>query len=505
MIGDNGENRLINYRPLFEFALGMMAGILLCTNTVSVLGYIAAAFLALVGCVLEFFKKRRLSMLCLAALIGLSIAALALPKSFAAGNSRIVGTVCGIEHKNSETSLILSHVEIEGSKFNKKAKLSIDGSGAETAKIGDRIEANAFLRQPNRHFSTYDERKTMLSKGIGCLAETSAFSVIKEHQLPLSEFVHSIRSAVESRIRSAFGDDSGIFTALLIGVRDELSDERTEAYRASGTAHLLAISGFHFGIIVGAISLFIPKRRRLVKLAVILTFAAVYCTLAAYTPGIVRAAVMTVCLLGANALYRRPDMLSSLSLAAILILAVEPFQLYSVGFSFSFSAVFGIALFSGSLTRRLRGLRIPNPLSSASAVCLSATAGTAIFQLRYYSSFAPYSLFANLFAVPAFSAVVILGFAATFLAFIIPSAAPTAAILPRSILFAVEKLLALVSKLPLASVEFSPPSAISCLIFLVLLFMVSELVLRPKRKRFELALPLLILFTFSYFVGIIIA
>lgn len=506
MIGDNGENRLFNYRPLFEFALGMMAGILLCVNIPDPYNYIFSAALAVFGCVLMLFKLHRFAVFALSALIGLCAAAIALPDDFKEGNARISGVVCAVEEKGGETTVILDQVKLNGAAFNMRAKLSFVGKiGGYGLKIGDALSADASARRPSLSFSTYDERKIMLSKGVGCIAETESFSITGEHRLPLYEFVHSIRTAVENRIRLAFAEDSGIFSALLIGVKNELSDERAEAYRSSGTAHLLAISGFHMGIIVGAISLVIPKRKRVLKLCSILLFAAAYCTIAAYTPGIVRAAIMTVCLLAANALQRRPDMLSSLSLAAIVILLFNPFQIYSLGFRFSFSAVFGIALLSGSITRGLQSIRLPKSLSSAAAVCLSATAGTLMFQLRYYSSFAPYSVIANLFAVPAFSAVVLLGFAVTLIAFIFPQAAPILALLPRSILFIVEKLLSLMSKLPFASIEFLPPNEIACIIYLVLLFAASEYVLRSKRKRLELALPILILFTFSYFMGIIIA
>lgn len=502
MIGDNGEKRLINYRPLFEFALGMMAGILLCGTVYVHLKLVIALILAPIGFALHLIGRRRLALLALAALVGFTAAFIALPVDYKQGKASICGIVCGIEEKEGETLLTLDRVKLYGYSFNKRARLTIRGS-LNDIKIGDGIEAEAEVRKPSRNFSTYDERKTMLSKRIGCIAETDDITVTGEHLLPFTEFVCGIRSSIEQRIRTAFGEDSGIFTALLLGVRSELSAERAEAYRSSGTAHLLAISGFHMGIIVGAISLLIPKRRRVLRFAIILIFSAAYCTIAAYTPGIVRAAIMTACLLASSAMQRRGDMLSSLSLAAILILLFNPFQIYSIGFRLSFSAVFGIALFAGPLSRWLREKRVPGKLSSALAASISASAATLMFQLRYYSSFTPYSVLANLFAVPAFSVIIIFGFAAALISFILPSVAPVIAVVPRAILFAVEKLLSFFSNFPLASVEFVPPSETACLLYLVLLFAVSEYVLRRKRERLEYAVPILMLFTFAYFMGII--
>ncbi|MBR3299841.1 MAG: ComEC/Rec2 family competence protein [Clostridia bacterium] len=508
MTGFSGENRLINYRPLFEFALGMMAGILLCAE-LPFWAALAAAALSALGCALLFYRRlHRHAVFALAVLIGLFLAVIALPTVFTPGKCDLNGVVVEAEVRDGDTVLTLERVTLNGASFNKRARLTVnDGSSANAYrfKIGDLITAEASIRMPDRRFSTYDERTAMLANGVGCIASASQVLVTGEHALPFAEFIDSLRNAAESRIKLAFGEDHAIFSTVLLGIRGELSSERAEAYRASGTAHLLAISGFHMGIIAGAVSRLISKRRRILKLAVVSAVAAAYCTVAAYTPGIVRAAIMTACLLASGALGRRPDTLSSLSLASILILAFNPYQLYSVGFRFSFSAVFGIALFSGSLSRAANSVRIPKKLASAAAVCIAATIGTLMLQLRYYSAFTPYSVIANLIAVPAFSAVVMLGAAAVIIAFIFPAAAQYFAILPRSVLFVTEKLLGAVSKLPLASIEFKPPSSAACLIYLVLIFILSEYVLRPKRKRLEFAVPLIILFTFAYVLGIIVS
>ncbi len=481
----------------------MMAGILLCANIPKRLLLPLVILFAASGCALAAFKRYRLALLALSALTGLAFAAIALPADFDFERARVEGAVCEIEAGEGESLLTLERAKLNGAPFNKRVRLKVKAGSALAPRIGDIIEADAFVRKPDRRFGTYDERKSMLASGIGCIASAESFSVKGEHALPLAELVHGIRDAAEQRIRLAFGEDSGIFSALLLGVRTELSEERAEAYRASGTAHLLAISGFHMGIIAGAVSALVPKRRRVLKLIVVALAAGLYCTVAAYTPGIVRAAIMTVCVLASGALERRADTLSALSLAAMIILGFNPFQIYSLGFQFSFSAVFGIALFYRSFTEGLNKARLPSALASAISVCLAATAGTLMLQLRYYSSLAPYTLIANLIAVPAFSAVVMLALVCTLLAFVLPGAAQLAAIVPRGILFAVESALRLLSKLPLASVELSPPSSVCCLIYLVLLFALSEYVLRPFKKRLEFALPLLILFTFAYITGII--
>lgn len=499
---DNKSNKLINYRPLFELALGMMAGVLICIPIGDGLRFAAVAVLASASVLLFFLGKTRFAAAATAALFGLTLASVSLPNRFEDCTCKLTGIVDEVAEENGGTVLILRSASLGGARFNKRVQLDLSKAGE--YEVGDEVMTVADIRKPDRRFGAYDEFRIKLANGVGCAAKAETAVIVSKHNLPAMEFIVSVRSAVVERIKLVFEDDSPVFAALIVGDRSELTDERYAPFRASGTAHLLAISGFHVGIIAGALLVALKRLKPTVRTGIIALTLLFYCALTAFTPGVVRASVMLTALCAASCFERRGDQLSSLSLAAILILVFNPFQIYSIGFQLSFSAVFGIAIYLRQFHDAMSKLKLSDKLASAVAVCLSASIGTLAFQIRCFGTLSPYTLISNLIAVPAFSAIVILGVIVTAIAFVFPAASNTLAYAPRAVLFSAEWLLGRVSEMPYAQITVRPIPAILCIIYPAILFALSEYVLRPFKKRVVYAAALTLIFTFALVLGIII-
>lgn len=493
------RQRLFNHRPMFAAALALMLGIA-AAGLLEPLGAVIMASVLIVSAAVSFILRyRRIVPFILLAALGLLLAVLSLPTGFTAGMYTLQGTVVDCRRGDEGTVLVLKNVTLNGESINKRAELTLKQADA---KVGDRIESSVYARLPSKRFGTYDELKNKLASGVGCIARSDSAEVLSSRNEPLTEFVSGVREAVERRISNVFESDAGIFSALILGNKQEIGEERYSVFRLAGTAHLLAISGFHMGIAASCITMLIPRRRKLLRLVITSIAMLVYCTVAAYAPGFVRAAIMMFFVLLADCLGRQSDMLSSLGTAAVLILVFEPYQLYSVGFRLSFAACFGIALLARSLGESGQRIHIPRGIASAAAASTAAVAGTFALQLRYYSSFSPYTVITNLVAIPLFAAVVVLGLIATAVAFIFLPAAQVIAVVPRAILFVCERFMDLMNKLPLATAEFAPCPIAAVIIWLTMLFCLSEYTLLPLRRRAVIAVSLFALFTAVYVIGI---
>ncbi|MDD5496158.1 MAG: ComEC/Rec2 family competence protein, partial [Candidatus Omnitrophica bacterium] len=199
--------------------------------------------------------------------------------------------------------------------------------------------------------------------------------------------------------------------AVLIGDRSSLSKALREDFSYTGTVHVLAISGLHVGLIAALFLGFftflrIPKRPRLILAAVFLIF---YSFVAGNNPPIVRAVIMFWILILGYLMNREPDMLNSLSFAAILILAWNPKQLFSVSFQLSFVAILSIIVLTPRIdgilrigTKRGRSFydRLRLYILKGLSVSAAATIGTAPFIAHYFNIISPVALFANLFIIP---------------------------------------------------------------------------------------------------------
>lgn len=232
-----------------------------------------------------------------------------------------------------------------------------------------------------------------------------------------------VRSTITRHTADAFPDEvRGIVEALTMGDKTHLSDDLRHTYAAAGASHLLALSGFHVGIIVLLLTLpgTIVRRRRgirqlpgtLLMLVVLWLFVA----LAGGTPSIVRAVTMYT--LYAVALQLGSDRAPhhALMLAAWLMLLVRPLHLFDVGFQLSFAAM--LAITSDGTMKRFTmkrftmndapmkrftvraGQRLLAAVWGLVVVSVVAQMGTAPLVLHYFGQFPTWFALTNIVAVP---------------------------------------------------------------------------------------------------------
>ncbi|MGV8936994.1 MAG: ComEC/Rec2 family competence protein [Allorhizobium sp.] len=242
----------------------------------------------------------------------------------------------------------------------------------------------------------------------------------------------ALRDRISARIRDVIGGDAGAFaTAIITGERRGLSKETAEALRASGLAHIIAISGIHMALAAGlffvglrfALSLSdgLAQAYPIKKIAAFgaLLAAFSYYLISGYQVSAERAFLMMAIMLGAVILDRPAISLRNAALAAIVIIVLSPSQLMGPSFQMSFAAT--IALIAGyAVVKRGRfGPARPvarMPLRAAwisvqfvSGIFLTSLIGglsTAIFAIAHFHRLAGYSLPTNLAAMPIISFLV---------------------------------------------------------------------------------------------------
>ena len=137
--------------------------------------------------------------------------------------------------------------------------------------------------------------------------------------------------------------------ALVVGKKDELSQETHQAYRQVGASHLLALSGMHLGIIYSLLYFLLVRwvrhsRWRWYFLPLILFSLWGYTLVAGMPVSLVRAALMLSVITITTLMQYRTDPLHPLALSAIIILLVEPAQVFSISFQLSYAAVLFLLL-----------------------------------------------------------------------------------------------------------------------------------------------------------------
>lgn len=134
---------------------------------------------------------------------------------------------------------------------------------------------------------------------------------------------------------------AGLAAAILLGAREQIDPERTEGFLATGTIHVLSVSGLHVGILAWGLWLAAGTGwlSRRMSLLLVVGFVAVYAQLTDARPPIMRASVLIVSLCLARYMGRQPLGYNSLAAAGIAVFALNPTHVFQAGTQLSFLAV----------------------------------------------------------------------------------------------------------------------------------------------------------------------
>ncbi len=255
------------------------------------------------------------------------------------------------------------------------------GEAPALPRAGDTVRFRARLYHPQGQTNPYgfDFRQYLLQRGITAgLYSDGSFETPAGQTGDLRARVSRVRGELTALTDRLFGADSALPKALLFGARQDLSEETQEAFSRAGVAHVLAVSGLHVSLLTGALGLLFGRLlSRKGRFWAALVFLAGYCLLLDFRASVVRASVLTACLLYGRAQKRRADSFSALSLSFMLIVFMQPADLISVGFLLSFGAVLGMLLLGGRLERAFRPY-LGKSISAALSAALSASVGTVV-------------------------------------------------------------------------------------------------------------------------------
>ncbi|NCT94598.1 MAG: ComEC family competence protein [Chitinophagaceae bacterium] len=200
--------------------------------------------------------------------------------------------------------------------------------------------------------------------------------------------------------------EAGVAAALLMGYRGGLDTDIKEAYRRTGVIHVIAISGLHLGMIYGLLNWLLGALRKyrwtnVLRVIIILTLLWGFALLAGGGPSVTRSAWMFSLMAFSQLLQRQMHALHSLSFAAFILLLINPYYLWDLGFLLSFAAVAGILFFQ----KPVEGLwqvknRILKTIWQMSTITLSAQVTTLPIILYQFQQFPNLFLVANMVVIP---------------------------------------------------------------------------------------------------------
>ncbi|NPV68544.1 MAG: DUF4131 domain-containing protein [Anaerolineae bacterium] len=300
---------------------------------------------------------------------------------------------------------------------------------------GDRIRfSGAPLTPPE--FDDFSYQDYLARRGIFTLVPNARVIVMASGQgSPLLSALFALKSRAQTLIASAVPEpEASLLTGILLGVETGIATEVREAFNATGSAHIIAISGFNMTLIAGLLSrgltLLWPARRRLNATLSLLAVGA-YTAFVGADPAVLRAAVMSGLLILAPLFNRRVYVPASLAFATLVMSLFEPYVLWDVGFQLSLAAILGLTLLATPLENGFRQLLTPlfptetvsrllRLLSEPLIVTLAAQITTLPLIALYFGRLSLVSPLANLLILPVQPLLLILGGLATLIGLVAP-------------------------------------------------------------------------------------
>ena len=354
-------------------------------------------------------------------------------------------------------------------------KVLVNIFGAATIAYGDHVIIEGKLHRPynfsqERNFSY---REYLVRRGVRFILSVKKGARVEILEHGRGNPVRALSLRLRDRLKRVLSEnlsenEAGIMKAILLGDRSAVPKAIRELFVQTGTAHILAISGLHMGIVAALFLVFakiLPVGRRW-QLAAVIALVASYAFLTGARPSVVRAAVMTVIFLASLIVEKEFDMLNTLCLAGTAILVFNPLNLFDAGFQLSFSCVF--AIIYANLRMKRAGLLRPKPRGGMGnlkghyfdgwayyvfqSLYLSFAIWTAVAGLvaYYFGIITPITTFANVAVIPLISIIVALGFGLLSIGIILPSGAFMFALCLKVVLNLTVGLTFLFDKVPFA-------------------------------------------------------
>ncbi len=261
-----------------------------------------------------------------------------------------------------------------------KAKVLIRFQELVPLRYGKQITLTGVLREPHgkRNPGGFDYKDYLARQKVtGILNVIGLLRIGEQGGLPPLRWIETLRIQTEHVIDRIYQRSQlhvELLKGILLGKRSDIPSETLEAFRNSGTVHVLAVSGLHVGLVALFCYFGLSRFRLPPKILYLLTIVAVliYACLIGFRPSVFRAALLTVLFFFAKIIDRDTDLYNLLAFSALALLLFNPLHLFDVGFQLSFTAVLSIVYFVPKMEKPFQHFWKETELASEGVLALLA-------------------------------------------------------------------------------------------------------------------------------------
>lgn len=316
---------------------------------------------------------------------------------------------------------VIDILNVDENKTNGKSLLNIEKDSLKSplkvdAKYVSRTEFKNLIHPLNPYqfdYKNYLEKKYIYHQ---LFISNQSLLEVSSNTHTLFGVANGIRDYINSKLKpyNFEPDELAIINALLLGQRQDISEEVYSSYTNAGAIHILAVSGLHVGIILIILSLVLKplerfKHGKLLKTVLLVLFLWSFALIAGLSASVTRAVTMFSIVTIALNLKRPTNIYNTLAISMFVILLFKPMFIFDVGFQLSYLAVFAIVGIDPYLYNLWRPKNyFLDKYWHTLTITISAQFGIIPISLYYFHQFPGLFFISNLVIIPLLG--LILGF-----------------------------------------------------------------------------------------------
>lgn len=386
---------------------------------------------------------------------------------------------------------------------NKKILINIKMSqDIPSIKYGDSLYIEGEFKQPEeaRNYKGYNYKQYLKTKKIIGTVELEKAKILKSSN---GSFIHNIQKYIRDTINGTLTDEEGnLLLAILLGDKDKLSEDIQESFKTSNLSHMLAVSGAHVSYIILGLtyvlqnSIIGKKNGKIVCIIFLLVFMAI----TNFTPSVTRACIMAVLTLFSGIIYRKSDVYTNISVAALITLIFNPYSLLDLGFQLSYGGTIGIIIFIKRIQEKKSNSKVINYIKQMALVSIYANIIIIPIMMYHFNTVSFTFIISNIMASPILGIIVITGFLFIIASITVKPLTRLIAIFIKPILSILIKISQICSKLPFSNILVVTPYMFNVISYYAIILYCIKSKKNNKCKIIICLLIVLILINFIIYI-----
>ena len=361
--------------------------------------------------------------------------------------------------------------------LNNHKRFILLASKSENLEYGDsiKIEAEYIAPEEARNYKGFNYKQYLQTKKIYGTLKADKVEILNKNTCNIIfTLTNKLQMKIIKNSREILPEDTReLFIGILLGEKQNISEDIIESFKSSSLSHILAVSGMHVSYIILGITYIVSnaKIHKKIGYITIILVLIIFMFITNFSASVVRACIMGIVLIFSKICYRKSDIWTTISISILIMLIYNPYSILNVGLQLSYAGTIGIIAFNKSITNFLEKY-MNKKLASSISVIISAQISILPIMIVNFNSLSLTFLISNILATPIVAVITMGGFILILISFISMEIAGVFSIIIHICL----KLLILISNissiLPLSQIFVTTPNILQIIYyyFLVILY-----------------------------------